>query len=215
MANKKKEAAVSTAPSADVKPEVKPAAPAAKPAAKTAEKKKAAPKTVKATKEPAAKKTAAKADKPAAKTTVKAAAKTTDKPAVKKTTKAAEKPAKTTARKTAAKKSNVVTIDTICTKLEKKIVKSKASAVKEKIAVEIEVWGFEDGSNSNMYIEINDGKVSVAPYDYKEKDFRVSLSFANAVAFVDGKMSLKDLLGSKDFYADGNIAAAVKLAAVF
>lgn len=126
---------------------------------------------------------------------------------------AAAKPAarKTTATKR-TKKVDTVTIQTICSKLEKKI--GKKTSVKEKIAVDIEVWGFEDGSNGKMYIELNDGKINVSPHSYDEKDFRVSLSFANAIAFVDGKLSLKDLIASGDFYAEGNIGAAVKLASV-
>ncbi len=148
------------------------------------------------------------------KTEAKAAAKT---PAAKKTTSAAaakKAPAKT-ATKRAPRKPAVTTIDTICAKTEKVINKTKAGAVKGKIAVDIEVWGFEDGSNAKMYIELNDGKITVSPHTYNEKDFRIAVSFANAVAFLDGKMTLKALLESNDFYAEGNIAAAVKLASVF
>lgn len=130
--------------------------------------------------------------------------------------KAADKAAKPAVRKTTAakrpKKVDTVTIETICSKLEKKI--GKKTSIKEKIAVDIEVWGFEDGSNGKMYIELNDGKITVSPHSYDEKSFRVSLSFANAIAFVDGKLSLKDLIASSDFYAEGNIGAAVKLASV-
>lgn len=177
----------------------------------------------------AAKKTAAAKAKPAAKAKTaekKPATKTAAKPAAKRVAAAkktaaktvAAKPAKPAAKKAApakrtAKKAEVVTIDTICAKLEKKL--GKKTSVKEKIAVDIEVWGFEDGSNSKMYIEINGGKITVSPHTYDEKNFRVSLSCANAVAFVDGKLTLKALIESKDFYAEGNIAAAVKLAAIF
>lgn len=216
--------AVKEAPAAEVKTEIKTtsAAPAAKPAAKTTAKK-ATSKTEtaakKSTTKASAKKTAAKpakTTKPAAKSTAKTAAKPAAKTTVKKTTKAS---AKTAVAKAPAKKGGrkpaPVTIDTICAKLEKKIDKRKVSAVKEKIAVEIEVWGFEDGSNSYMYVEVNEGKVTVAPHDYKEKSFRVSLSFANATAFVNGNITLKKLVESGDFYAEGNIASAVKLSAIF
>lgn len=177
---------------------------------KTAAAKPAAKKTAAAAKKPAAKKTAAKpaAKKPAAKSAAKPAAKTAAKSAAKST---AKKPA----AKKAVKKAPAVTVDTICKKLEKKINKTKAAAVKGKVAVDIEVWGFEDGSNAKMYIEVNDGKVTVSPHTYEAKDFRVSLSCANALAFVDGKLTLKALLESNDFYAEGNIAPAVKLAAIF
>ena len=196
-----KAAASDAAKPAAKKPAAKKTA-AKKPAAKKAPAKKAA------AKKPAAKKTAAKAAaKPAAKTAAKPAAKKT---AAKKS--AAKKPA---AKKTAAKKAPVVTIDTICKKLDKKISKAKAASIKGKIAVDIEVWGFADGSNGKMYVEVNEGKVTVSPFSYDAKDFRVSLSFANASAFVDGKITLKALLDSGDFYAEGNIAAAAKIASIF
>lgn len=204
-----KSAAVSTTakPAAEKKPAVK----AEKPAA---EKKT----VVKAAKPAAEKKTAAKktsAAKSSAKTTT--AAKTSKATAAKKTS-AAKSTAKTTdAAKAPAKKPGrkpVVTIDSICNKVEKKISKTKAASIKEKIAVDIEVWGFEDGSKK-MYIEINNGKAVVSPHTYDEKDFRVSISVANAVAFADGKLTLKALLESNEFYAEGNVVKAVKLAAVF
>ncbi len=164
--------------------------------------------TVKAAAKPVAK---APAKSSTAKST--AAAKTTEKKAA--PAKTAEKkaaPAKTAEKKAAPKKA-AVTIDTICNKLQKKL--PKTVSFKEKIAVDIEVWGFEDGSNAKMYIEANDGKITVSPHSYDDKEFRVSVSFANAVAFVDGKMTLKELLASPDFYAEGKIVPAVKLAAIF
>lgn len=159
------------------------------------------------------KKTAAKtAVKPAAKAPAKAAK--TTKPAAKKT--AAKK---TTAKKAPAKKAvrkpKPVTVENICKLIEKKIVKSKAAAVKTDVAVDIEVWGFEDGSNQKMYIEVKGGKVSVMPHSYDAKDFRVSLSFANAMAFANGKLTLAKMLESKDFYAEGNIVSAIVLASIF
>ena len=144
-------------------------------------------------------------------------------------TKATEEPAaekKTVKRKTAAEPESKpavkkalpkpVTIETICEKIEKKIDKTKVADIGKKIAVDIEVWGFEDGSSRNMFIEIKDGKASVQPYTYNEKNFRIAINFANAVAFANGKKTLKDLLeDSEGFYAEGNIVDAIKLAGVF
>ncbi len=225
---------VNEAPATEVKTETKTTSVpfAAKPAAKTTTKK-AASKTEavkKTAAKPAAKKAVvntAKAPKAAAKTTTKAAEKTnlksTEKAAAKTASKttaksAANKTAKTETAKAPAKRGGrkpaPVTIDTICAKLEKKIDKRKVSSIKEKIAVEIEVWGFEDGSNSFMYVEVDNGKVTVSPHNYETKNFRVSLSCANAVAFINGNIALKKLIESDEFYAEGNIVSAVKLAAL-
>lgn len=157
--------------------------------------------TVKAS---AASKKAASAAKPVSKTTAAAATKTTKK--------SAKKPV---AAKKTVRKPKPITIDMICGLLEKKISKEKVAKINETIAVDIEVWGFDDGSNRKMYIEVMDGKVSVMPHSYDAKNFRVSLSFANAMNFVKGKTTLAELLESKDFYAEGNIVSAIKLAAIF
>lgn len=159
-----------------------------------------------AAKTTAAKKSVAKKAEPAKKATP--AKKTTAKTAAKKTTEKA-------APKAAAKKTKSVTIDTICEKLEKKINKTKAAAIEKTIAVDIEVYEFDDGSNQKMYVEIKGGNVTVAPHSYDDKSFRVALSFANAVAFVNGKITLALLLDSEKFYAEGNIADAIKFASIF
>lgn len=183
---------------------------------KTEEKSTAVKTTAKPTAKPAAKKAAPKtAAKPAAKAPAKTAAKpAAKKPAAKKTA-VKKSTAKKAPAKKAVKKAKPVTVDNICKLVEKKIVKSKAAAVKTDVAVDIEVWGFEDGSNQKMYIEVKGGKVSVMPHSYEAKDFRVSLSFANAMAFANGKLTLAKLLESKDFYAEGNIVSAVVLASIF
>lgn len=131
-----------------------------------------------------------------------------------KTGKTTSKKATPAAKKT-VRKPKPITIETICGLLDKKISKEKAAKIKETIAVDIEVWGFEDGSNQKMYIEVMDGKVSVMPHSYDAKSFRVSLSFTNAMNFVKGKTTLAELLESRDFYAEGNIVSALKLAAIF
>ncbi len=183
-----------------------------------ADTKKTGTKTVASTEKKSAAKTTAA---PSAKQTASKTAKTTSTAAKKPVAKSSAKPAaKAAATKTTAKvpakkapKKPVVTIDTICKKVEKLL--PKTASFKEKIAVDIEVWGFEDGSNAKMYIEANDGKVTVSPHTYDAKDFRVSVSFAIAKAFVDGKMTLKEMVTSPDFYAEGNIGAAIRLASIF
>lgn len=190
------------------------AAEAAKAPAKTAKPAAEKKTTAKAAKPAAEKKPAAKTTEK--KTTAKTAAKAPAKKTAAKPAAAKKTAAKTAAKKPAAKKAAVVSAETICAKLEKKISKTKAAAVKEKVAVDIEVYGFAEGESSQkMYIEVNEGKAVVSPHSYEAKDFRVAISVENAVAFVDGKLTLKALLESDGFYAEGNIAKAAKLAVIF
>lgn len=210
-----------TAPADEVKTETKTAASPAKSTGRTKTEKPA--KTATKTKT-ASKPETAVAEKTESKPVAKTAAKSATKPAAKRATAkpAAEKAAADTAATTdtapakrGGRKPKPVTIDVICEKIAKKISKTKAAAVTGTIAADIEVWGFADGSNAMMYIEIKDGKVTVSPHNYEDNDFRVSLSYANAVAFADGKIDIKELVASNDFYAEGKIVEAVKFAAIF
>lgn len=191
----KKVAAPAEKPAEAAKPEVK--AEAEVKAAAPVEKKAAAEK-----KAPAEKKTAAK--KPAAKKAAKPAAKKT---AAKKTTaKAEEKPAKR------AYNRKPLTAADIAAKLAKKLDDKKAAAIDGKVAVDIKLYGqFE----AHIYIEVKDNKLTVAPYDYIERDIEAAISVENALAIINGKLTIADALADGRLYAFGNIGAAAKLSVLF
>lgn len=206
-------------------------APAAKEEVKTAVKTEAAPakavsakddaktavKAATADKKPAAKKTAA-AKKPAAK-------KTAEKPAAKKTAakttasaKAAKPEAKTTAKaakpaKKGGRKPKELTAEDICAKIAKKAGKAKAAKIDGTIAVEFKVYGWDNNDENHkfIYIEVKDGKLTVAPYQYDDCTLKADIPLADIVAFADGKLSLKDA----KIYAAGNFGDALKLASLF
>lgn len=192
----KEEAAVKAAKNAEVKA-VKPAE-AEKP--KAAEVKAApaqAPKTE-------AKKPAAK--KPAAKPAAKAAAK----PAAKKSAAKAEPAPK----KRAVKKPKSITVDDIVAKIYKKIDTAAAKDIvsEGKAAVDIKLYGsFE----AHMYIEIKNGVVSVAPYDYIEKDIEAAISVENALAIADGKLTVEEAVENGALYVFGNVQFALMFAKLF
>lgn len=164
-----------------------------------------------AEKKPASKKTTKTAEtKPAAKTAE-------TKPAVKTAeTKSAAKTAKTTktaAKKPAAKaprKAKQVTIDDIVAKLYAKVDKEKAAKLEGTIAVDIEVYG---SLNGHLYIAVKDGEVSVEPYAYEDYTVRVAINAEDAVAYVNGKLTLAAAF-DKSMYAEGNIGAALKVASI-
>lgn len=139
------------------------------------------------------------------------------KPATKKTS------AKTAAKKTAAKaepkkraprKPKPVTVDDIVAKIYKRIDKTaaKSIAAEGKAAVDIKLYGpFE----AHMYIEVKNGNVSVAPYDYIERDIEAAISVEDALAIADGKLSIKDAVENGALYVFGNVQFALKLAKLF
>lgn len=143
------------------------------------------------------------------------------KPAARKT--AAKAPAKAAAKKAAAKaepkkraprKLKPVTVDDIVAKIYKRIDKSaaKSIAAEGKAAVDIKLYGpFE----AHMYIEVKNGNVSVAPYDYIERDIEAAVSVENALAIADGKLSIRDAVENGALYVFGNVQFALKLAKLF
>lgn len=185
-------------PVAEVKPaEVKAAAP--KPAEKKPAAKKAAPKP--AEKKPAAKKAAPKkAEKPAA--------------AKKAPAKKAEAPAAAAPKKRAPRKPKTVTVDDVVAKISKRIDKTAAKTVaaEGKAAVDIKLYGaFE----AHMYIEIKDGTVNVAPYDYIEKDLEAAVPVDVALAIADGKTTVQEAVENGSLYVFGNVQFAMMFAKLF
>ena len=187
-----------------------------------------------AEKKPAAKKTTA-AKKPAAKkTTEKAAAKKTDDKTAKVPAKAAEKPEAKAAAKPAAKRTRTakpaddkaeptakrggrkpkeVTIEDICAKVAKRSTKAKAAKITGVVAAEFKIYGWDNSDENHkfMYIEVKDGKLTVAPFNYDDCTLKADIPLADIIAFADGKLSLKDA----KIYAAGNFGDALKLASLF
>lgn len=159
-----------------------------------------------------------------AKTAAKAAAKTaTKKTSAKKSApKAAPKaaPAKAAPAKAApekkrgGRKPKPVTVDDIVAKISKRIDKAAAKSIAAdgKAAVDIKLYGpFE----AHMYIEIKDGSVTVAPYDYIENDLVAAISVENALAIADGKLTVKEAVENGALYVAGNVQFALRFAKLF
>lgn len=184
-----------------VKTTEKAATAVAKPVAevKPAEVKAAAPKP--AEKKPAAKKAAPKkAEKPAA--------------AKKAPAKKAEAPAAAAPKKRAPRKPKTVTVDDVVAKISKRIDKTAAKTVaaEGKAAVDIKLYGaFE----AHMYIEIKDGTVNVAPYDYIEKDLEAAVPVDVALAIADGKTTVQEAVENGSLYVFGNVQFAIMFAKLF
>lgn len=173
---------------AEVKAEEVKAVPAPAEAPKAAEKK------------PAEKKAAPKKAAPAAK-----------KAEVKK---ASAKKAAEPAKKRAPRKPKPITTDDIVAKIYKRIDKSaaKSIAAEGKAAVDIKLYGLFE---AHMYIEVKNGVVNVAPYDYIERDLEAAISVENALAIADGKLTVKEAVENGSLYVFGNVQFALKLAKLF
>ena len=167
----------------------KPEKPVEVKASKTAEVKAAPAETPKAARKPAAKATAKNAVKPAAK-------------------------ADSAPKKRAGRKPKPITVNDVVAKIYKRIDKAagKQVAAEGRAAVDIKLYGsFE----AHMYIEVKDGKVSVEPYDYIERDLEAAVPVDVALAIADGKTTIKEAVENGSLYVFGNVQFALKFAKLF
>ena len=181
----KAETAVKAAGTTAAKPEK----PVEVKASKTAEVKAAPAETPKAARKPAAKATAKNAVKPAAK-------------------------ADSAPKKRAGRKPKPITVNDVVAKIYKRIDKAagKQVAAEGRAAVDIKLYGsFE----AHMYIEVKDGKVSVEPYDYIERDLEAAVPVDVALAIADGKTTIKEAVENGSRYVFGNVQFALKFAKLF
>lgn len=162
---------------------------------------------------------AAPAEAPKAEPKKTAPAKTAAKTATKKTSakKSAPKAAPAKAapeKKRGGRKPKPVTVDDIVAKISKRIDKAAAKSIAAdgKAAVDIKLYGpFE----AHMYIEIKDGSVTVAPYDYIENDLVAAISVENALAIAGGKLTVKEAVENGALYVAGNVQFALRFAKLF
>lgn len=139
-------------------------------------------------KKPAAKKAAPAAKKPA--------------PAAKK--EAPAKPAKKEAKKAAPAEPDKFALADM---VREKFAKKDVSKVNEKIAIEIKAYGEKE---FYIYILIDDGKVTVAPWGYIDNDVHIDMPIADVVAVVNGKYDFVAKAISGDFYAIGCFTKLLK-----
>lgn len=137
-------------------------------------------------------------------------------PAKKPTAKKAEAPVvKSEApRKRAGRKPKPVTVDDVVAKIYKRINKEAAKKVAEsgRAAVDIKLYGpFE----AHMYIEVKNGNVSVAPYDYIERDLEAAVPVDVAIAIAENKITVAEAVENGSLYVFGNVQFALKFAELF
>lgn len=131
------------------------------------------------------------------------------KPATKKA--AAKKPA---AKKTAEKKTTKKTVKkqpdivALADMLRKAVANKDVSAINEKIAVQIKVYGEYEGY---MYILVDNGTVSVEPYGYIDNDIHVDMPIDDVLSVIKGKYDFRAKVLSGDLYALGSLTKMLKL----
>lgn len=92
--------------------------------------------------------------------------------------------------------------------IREKIIDADVSSIKEKTAIQINLTGDAEGI---FYIEIDDGKLAVEPYDYIDHDVVITISAPNFIKLIDGKLDPVLAYTTGKLKADGNLDKAMQL----
>ena len=86
--------------------------------------------------------------------------------------------------------------------------KADASAVKDHVAIQFNVTGEAEGA---FYLEVKDGKVSVEPYEYYDRDVIVTAEDTVLADIANGKLGLEAAYLTGKVKAEGNLKKALLL----
>ena len=79
-----------------------------------------------------------------------------------------------------------MTYEKIVAKVKKAYEAADASKVEGHVAIEFDIWGEGEGA---FYLEIADGKASVEPYEYYDRDAKLFCDAEKVNMLVDGKLT--------------------------
>lgn len=94
-----------------------------------------------------------------------------------------------------------MTYEEVVKKAKQASKKIDGSAVKEHIAVQIDIEGEGEGA---FYIEAADGKISVEPYEYYENDCKIKSDADTVIAVLSGKINAEEAMGDGRIQVEGD-----------
>ena len=90
----------------------------------------------------------------------------------------------------------------IVAKVKKALAKADTSKVGGHLAVQVDVTGEGEGA---FYIEVADGKITVAPFEYYDHDFKVLCAAEEIIAIAEGKKKLGAEVDAGNAYVSRDI----------
>lgn len=88
-----------------------------------------------------------------------------------------------------------MTYEQIVAKVKEIMAGKSAADCKEHIAAEFHITGEGEGA---FYVEVNDGKIAAEPYEYYDRDFIVTASADDIIAFAEGKSDNVNIDGNSE-----------------
>lgn len=83
-----------------------------------------------------------------------------------------------------------------------------ATAVKEHIAIQIDIEGEGEGA---FYVEASEGKIAVEPYEYYENDCKIKADAETIIAVLSGKVKVEDAVSDGRLQAEGDAGKALTI----
>lgn len=92
--------------------------------------------------------------------------------------------------------------------VKEKFISTDTSSMEEKLAIQINVTGESAGT---FYIEVLEGKLSIEPYEYNDRDVAITISADNLKKLISGKADPVMLFTLGKLKVDGDVGKALEL----
>ena len=92
--------------------------------------------------------------------------------------------------------------------VQKNLKKTAAKKIEKHIAVEFDIYGEGEGA---FYVEVNDGAITVEPYEYYDRDAKVYITADELIKLVNGEKKPEESFSEGILMIEGDIDAAQEL----
>ena len=100
-----------------------------------------------------------------------------------------------------------MTYEQIVAKAKEIMAAKSADGVKDHLAAEIHITGEGEGA---FYVEVNEGKIAVEPYEYYDRDFVLTATADDLLAVVEGKLDAVLAYTTGKIRIDGSVEKALE-----
>ncbi|MBD5140626.1 MAG: SCP2 sterol-binding domain-containing protein [Ruminococcus sp.] len=104
-----------------------------------------------------------------------------------------------------------MTYEEIFEKSKKLILANDASGIEGHLAVQVDITGEGEGA---FYIELNDGKLAVEPYEYYDRDCKFIVSGEDFLSICDGSLDGVKAFTNGKLKVEGDIDKALQISEI-
>lgn len=101
-----------------------------------------------------------------------------------------------------------MTFEIVFSKIKKEMNNLDSSVIDGKLAIQITLTGLGGGT---FYIEVLNGKLSVEPYDYHDRDAALTISIGDFKKLADKKLDPIEAFNSGKLIIDGSVEKSLEL----